>query len=797
MARGKRTGAVNATVFFDDPPPNGQETDKYEAPRFSLLRLRELEKVKQGAKRLGSEYDEQLRQTREQKRKAEYQAFKDDQIAQLTVIDAHLEAVRAKLAAIPSSSNSELQMPILPANGPEKTDTVVDSSYHTDNHSTNTIVDSMEGLGELDQAVISHRLKASQLKLRAIATKEKLDKLEAVFEGLPHLTEEEAKTALLLLGDDEFDVIEEYERYPELRELRLTIARKHTEEAQKPRPKAKRGSSSTKAKAKVTATGDASAPVSSKSSKVGAKKGVSTSAIASLASSSANLGNSASSVTTPRELAPTVPSLSHSASSGAAAMNTADQALAALLPEGTDLNYVPPRDMDPTSHSASLHEDDDSAQGGEDVYELDGEDYATRTHKKKKQITVKKLRLDDAIAQGSTEGWSAARVRAWNLRHENPNAYYYRFNQPGEEQRNGKWTELERERFFARMNEVGVNGQWGIFAKEIYGRVGYQCANFYRQMIENNEIEDPRYVIDESGKAHFLFSKRKKKNGSGIDTSTASASSRNNGGDAANDECEETELGSMEGMTKITRDGKDIYIPKINVPVRRAATTSRSKNDSVPRSAQSAELAGASTHPTPKPSKEGNGRQKSASMASASPSVSLAVPSAAELAYVRTIAPKLTPEQIVGVTASTGAVDAKASGGVSQRAKAAGEARERKKNAKKRKRPEEGDDEDYRPSSSWSREKAELEATARMKDRLESNPLPGFKDVITNSELIEPAISPYGHVLSYATWLKCLTTDPKHTCPFTKQPLKKRDLVILTWENIEEYQDKIDRSGQS
>jgi len=56
-------------------------------------------------------------------------------------------------------------------------------------------------------------------------------------------------------------------------------------------------------------------------------------------------------------------------------------------------------------------------------------------HKKKKQVTISKLKLDDAISQGHYEGWSGARIRAWNLREKNPNAYYYRFNDPGEKQK--------------------------------------------------------------------------------------------------------------------------------------------------------------------------------------------------------------------------------------------------------------------------------------------------------------------------------------------------------------------------
>lgn len=75
---------------------------------------------------------------------------------------------------------------------------------------------------------------------------------------------------------------------------------------------------------------------------------------------------------------------------------------------------------------------------------------------------------------------------------------------------------------------------------------------------------------------------------------------------------------------------------------------------------------------------------------------------------------------------------------------------------------------------------------------IHENPLPGFIDAITQVEVIRPAISPYGHVLSYDTWLKCLLNgDRKNTCPLTNQPLHKRQLIFLTFENIEMYRDKI------
>ena len=33
----------------------------------------------------------------------------------------------------------------------------------------------------------------------------------------------------------------------------------------------------------------------------------------------------------------------------------------------------------------------------------------------------------------------------------------------------------------------------------------------------------------------------------------------------------------------------------------------------------------------------------------------------------------------------------------------------------------------------------------------------------------KPAISPYGHVMGYDSWVKLLNRNPKNTCPFTKK----------------------------
>ena len=43
----------------------------------------------------------------------------------------------------------------------------------------------------------------------------------------------------------------------------------------------------------------------------------------------------------------------------------------------------------------------------------------------------------------------------------------------------------------------------------IPGRVGYQCSNFYRQLIKEGEIKDENYSFDKDGKLVFKFRDRR------------------------------------------------------------------------------------------------------------------------------------------------------------------------------------------------------------------------------------------------------------------------------------------------
>jgi hypothetical protein len=69
------------------------------------------------------------------------------------------------------------------------------------------------------------------------------------------------------------------------------------------------------------------------------------------------------------------------------------------------------------------------------------------------------------------------------------------------------------------------------------------------------------------------------------------------------------------------------------------------------------------------------------------------------------------------------------------------------------------------------------------------NPIPGATDALTGEKIRVPTVSPDGYVLDYNSWIKTIANECVN--PFTTNPVKKRDLVILTHENWDEYKDQI------
>eukprot|EP01088_Endostelium_zonatum_P017154 TRINITY_DN4918_c0_g1_i1.p1 TRINITY_DN4918_c0_g1~~TRINITY_DN4918_c0_g1_i1.p1 ORF type:complete len:782 (-),score=272.51 TRINITY_DN4918_c0_g1_i1:8-2353(-) len=101
--------------------------------------------------------------------------------------------------------------------------------------------------------------------------------------------------------------------------------------------------------------------------------------------------------------------------------------------------------------------------------------------------------------------WSSARFDAWNGRRATPAGYYYRFVDPWTTQKDGKFTSDEKELFLKRIEEFEQNGwgvgkHWGLFAQGLPGRVGYQCANYYRKLVSEGIRLDERYEKKDGGK---------------------------------------------------------------------------------------------------------------------------------------------------------------------------------------------------------------------------------------------------------------------------------------------------------
>ncbi|KAJ1559960.1 hypothetical protein HK096_010526 [Nowakowskiella sp. JEL0078] len=267
--------------------------------------------------------------------------------------------------------------------------------------------------------------------------------------------------------------------------------------------------------------------------------------------------------------------------------------------------------------------------------------------------------IDPKELEEICKDWSEARKKAFRQITSNPNSYYYRFNAPGEKQRNGAWSAKEKEKFFERLREMGADGQWGIFSMAIEGRVGYQCSNFYRGLIKSGKMQDANYIKDEKGELRYLFGKK-------------------------------------DGGAGVIRTHMKPHI----------------------LGGSSSSALSSSTIPT--------------------------------------------------------------------------QAARRKTRKRKQFNPdadENGSDEDDSGTFYCSTGNHDEEVSSEILLELD-NPLPNFTDPITLEPVVKPAISPYGHVMGYDTWVMCLSGGG-NKCPITKQDLKKRELVILTTDNIDEYRNKI------
>ncbi|KAI9282345.1 hypothetical protein BY458DRAFT_428796 [Sporodiniella umbellata] len=107
---------------------------------------------------------------------------------------------------------------------------------------------------------------------------------------------------------------------------------------------------------------------------------------------------------------------------------------------------------------------------------------------------------EDVFAREVVKTWQASRIKAWEARRVNPEAYYFRLVVPGYGQRNGIWSNTEHQLFMERYNEWISKGwkigmAWGLFSVAIPHRVGYQCMNYYRKLVLDRRLEDSSYTV--------------------------------------------------------------------------------------------------------------------------------------------------------------------------------------------------------------------------------------------------------------------------------------------------------------
>ncbi|KAK4531477.1 hypothetical protein CCYA_CCYA08G2334 [Cyanidiococcus yangmingshanensis] len=377
-----------------------------------------------------------------------------------------------------------------------------------------------------------------------------------------------------------------------------------------------------------------------------------------------------------------------------------------------------------------------------------------------------RLCLDEALRRmeqtGSFDGWSEARIKAWMNKDANPNAYYYRFNDPGEEQRNGKWTKQEHERFMQRLKEcrIGENYEWGIFSMALPGRVGYQCSNYYRTLLKNGMVTDDNYYFNEKGEPKFRF---KTKNGACCSsTSSGSGALFSKPGDAGTRSrgprrsAKRKRLRWEASESDAASDDEEAeYIPHHSVAapsVRRSARSRKAVNYAeleCPANPLDSEL-----QTDMDPSAVAANQSAQNRFISGGDSVSWDAAGAASSQG------SLIPSGWTDVAATSAP-------------------------------PTEQSSTESAPQGGALCELNGEGACSRVGMRDSDNPLPDFIDVITMEPIRRPAISPSGHVLGYLTWRRLLQQHPRNTCPFTKKSLKLSDLTLLTHENIHEYAHRI------
>lgn len=277
---------------------------------------------------------------------------------------------------------------------------------------------------------------------------------------------------------------------------------------------------------------------------------------------------------------------------------------------------------------------------------------------------------------------------------------------------------------------MGANGQWGIFSMAIPGRVGYQCSNFYRLLVETKQIHDPNYVLDERGKAHYLFDKKTADGGvkKTFRSHNKHSSARNNNSSSNN------------GATAASSSSS----PSSSSKAKSTATTAASSSNS------NGNGGGGSSGGRSKKKKQ----QPAASTTSKKTTLGLRRRRGKDRRWGASDSPESSDDDYIGY-------DDDRSGSYTMRLDDDASGRRR---SKRQRRPttaaiEAGlvDNASPTANSKWKGKGVAKDSDGKENDATgwgananmthATNPLPGFIDPITLEEVVKPAISKYGHVM--------------------------------------------------
>eukprot|EP01083_Nonionella_stella_P197445 725920_1 len=167
------------------------------------------------------------------------------------------------------------------------------------------------------------------------------------------------------------------------------------------------------------------------------------------------------------------------------------------------------------SDISDIHSDSDTDSEDIPIISKDNDNHSNDSSnddemdEKQKKRGVKGTTLDERVMD--VKLMSSVQKSAYENRVKNPNGFYYRFNDSGEKQKNGGWSNSEHKSFMKRVLEFGVNIEWGFFSQVVAGRVGYQCSNYWRKLMDDGYVKDENYVMEKGKNGKMKRRQLKKK----------------------------------------------------------------------------------------------------------------------------------------------------------------------------------------------------------------------------------------------------------------------------------------------